>query len=470
MKKVLIFFVICISIICAYVPVKAESDEMIIFVDPGHGGMDNGACATLDGKTYYEERLNWTVAEHLYNHLAGYEGVKVYLTRSEKSSLSLFARCDTAARLNADLVLSLHMNSLDRKDYGGTEIFVHSGNYLPEIKNEAQKLAENILTRFETEGFTNRGVKTRTIYDDPYYIYENGAGSDYYGMIRYCVEKKIPSMIIEHGYMSYEPDLRFLSSSENLNKLAAHTAEAVAECYNLKKGTGQKMTLKSQGALKIDENIPTTFTVGDAPVTLSGSGGTGDGEFYFDSNDIDVLRVEGNQLIIIGPGTARVTANRTTDGVYAAKQSDNYIYVTVKEKATPTPKPTPIPEPTQTPTAAPTAIPIQTAVSTPETTPTPESTQKPTIAPTSTPIVTIPPTSEPIATIEPTLEITFVPTEKVVQTADVESKPTKQSPNIEKNGGDVSKENDSFSWPILVIAIALAGLVAASIVIVKRSR
>ena len=450
-KKILIFFMMCICFIGTCMPVNAESDEMIIFIDPGHGGMDNGACATLNGKTYYEERLNWTVATHLYNHLAGYEGVKVYLTRSEHSSLSLFARCDTAARLNADLVLSLHMNSLERKDYGGTEIFVHSGNYLPELKSEAQNLAEKILNRFETEGFTNRGVKSRTIYDDPYYVYENGAGADYYGMIRYCVENKIPSMIIEHGFMSYEPDLRFLSKSENLNKLAMHTAEAVAECYNLKKVTGQKMTLKDQGPLKIDENIPTTFTVGDAPVTLSGSGGTGDGEFYFDSNDIDVLRVEGNQLIIFGPGTARVTANRTTDGVYAAKQSDNYIYVTVKEKATPTPKPTPTPtpEPTPTPTAAPTP--------------------KPTIEKTPEPVT-------PSATAVPTVEITVEPTESVLTpspenivetTEPTLSTNTAEKITINSNAAPDNSE-DSFNLWIFAVAAALIVLVVVSIVIIIR--
>ena len=116
-------------------------------------------------------------------------------------------------------MISLHMNALDNAAYwGGTEIFVHAGNYLPDGAKKTTAIAKDILSRFEKYGLKDRGVKTRVIDDDDYYLYPNGAYADYYGIIRYAATVGVPAMIIEHGFMSNKEDLTFLSKSENLKK------------------------------------------------------------------------------------------------------------------------------------------------------------------------------------------------------------------------------------------------------------
>ncbi|MBS5844004.1 MAG: N-acetylmuramoyl-L-alanine amidase [Clostridiales bacterium] len=348
-KKSVIFLVILSFAVGFILPVNADNEKIIV-LDPGHGGTDNGTSGSMNGTTYYEKNLNLKVARFLWESLAEYSGIKVYMTRYDDTKLSVLSRSKFAADLKADLLVSLHMNALENADYfGGSEIFVPKGNYRPELAEEASAIANKILTKFEALGMKKIGVKTSLLDHDNYYDYPNGAQADYYGINRYCVMENIPSMIIEHGYLSNKNDLTFLSKDDNLRKLADATAQSIAEKYGLSKGSGSKITLQKQNAVTI-ANLPTSLTVGDQPITLSASGGSGNGMMRFESNDKNVLQIVGNQLVIVGAGKANITAVKGTDGTYAPMLSENYIRITVNDSGSAiiTAKPTSTPsfEPT----------------------------------------------------------------------------------------------------------------------------
>ena len=332
---------------------SGAAEETVIVLDAGHGGNDNGTQGTLNGTTYYEKNLNLKVTRYLWDALGEYGGVKVYMTRYEDTKLSILSRAKAAADLNADLMVSLHMNALEGADYfGGSEIFVPAGNYRPELAEEASAIAEKILSEFEGLGMKKIGVKTSLLSHDDYYDYPNGQQADYYGIIRFCVQENIPSMIIEHGYLSNKADLTFLSKDANLKALAEATAASIAEHYGLSKGSGTKITLQEQAPVVIAD-LPTQLTVGDEPITMRASGGSGNGEMRFESNDKNVLQVVGDQLVIVGEGKANITAVKGTDGTYLPMTSENYIRITVEDSGaapiTPDPDPatpTPNTEPT----------------------------------------------------------------------------------------------------------------------------
>ena len=328
---------------------SGAAEETVIVLDAGHGGNDNGTQGTLNGTTYYEKNLNLKVTRYLWDALGEYGGVKVYMTRYEDTKLSILSRAKAAADLNADLMVSLHMNALEGADYfGGSEIFVPAGNYRPELAEEASEIAENILSEFEGLGMKKIGVKTSLLSHDDYYDYPNGQQADYYGIIRFCVQENIPSMIIEHGYLSNKADLTFLSKDANLKALAEATAASIAEHYGWSKGSGTKITLQEQAPVVIAD-LPTQLTVGDEPITMRASGGSGNGEMRFESNDKNVLQVVGDQLVIVGEGKANITAVKGTDGAYLPMTSENYIRITVEDSGaapiTPEPEPaTPTPD------------------------------------------------------------------------------------------------------------------------------
>lgn len=347
-KKFLSVITVLFLLAALTVP-SGAAEETVIVLDAGHGGNDNGTQGTLNGTTYYEKNLNLKVTRYLWDALGEYGGVKVYMTRYDDTKLSILSRAKAAADLNADLMVSLHMNALDNADYfGGSEIFVPAGNYRPELAEEASEIAEKILSEFEGLGMKKIGVKTSLLSHDDYYDYPNGQQADYYGIIRFCVQENIPSMIIEHGYLSNQADLTFLSKDANLKALAEATAASIAEHYGLSKGRGTKITLQEQEPVVIAD-LPTQLTVGDEPITMRASGGSGNGEMRFESNDKNVLQVVGDQLVIVGEGKANITAVKGTDGTYLPMPSENYIRITVEDNGaaaiTPEPEPaTPTPD------------------------------------------------------------------------------------------------------------------------------
>ena len=56
---------------------KDGAGNIVIIVDPGHGGNDGGSASSYDN----EATLNWNIATALKAELQTYNGVRVYLTR-----------------------------------------------------------------------------------------------------------------------------------------------------------------------------------------------------------------------------------------------------------------------------------------------------------------------------------------------------------------------------------------------------
>jgi N-acetylmuramoyl-L-alanine amidase len=82
--------------------------DALILLDPGHGGRESG-CIGASGTQ--EKDLALLVARELRDELEK-AGARVLLTRDSDSTLSLGARVARARELRADLLLSLHYNSV----------------------------------------------------------------------------------------------------------------------------------------------------------------------------------------------------------------------------------------------------------------------------------------------------------------------------------------------------------------------
>ena len=82
----------------------------------------------------------------------------------------------------------------------------------------------------------NRGTEYRLGTDR----YPDGTYADYFAVVRGCVKKNIPGIIMEHGFLDNEKDYRqFLSTPEQLKALGVADAMGLAETLGLKpKGSG----------------------------------------------------------------------------------------------------------------------------------------------------------------------------------------------------------------------------------------
>ena len=91
-----------------------------VVLDPGHGGSDPGA---IGRRKVYEKKVVLDIAKRVREKLHA-SGVTVKMTRENDSSLSLAARTDKARQWNADMFVSIHLNSAHNTQAAGLETYV----------------------------------------------------------------------------------------------------------------------------------------------------------------------------------------------------------------------------------------------------------------------------------------------------------------------------------------------------------
>lgn len=135
--------------------VQAQKKQVIVVIDPGHGGKDPGHLSH-NSKLLSEKELNLKIANFLGEYIEKYlQNVKVIYTRTTDVYPSLDDRVTKANANNADYFISIHCNGNDRKSVRGTESHVHSMHL-----NKSVALAKEIESQFSRRaGRKSRGVK-----------------------------------------------------------------------------------------------------------------------------------------------------------------------------------------------------------------------------------------------------------------------------------------------------------------------
>lgn len=161
----------------------------LIVIDPGHGGSDPGAVVG----NVREKDLNLDIALKLKNLLES-SGAKVYMTREDDIFVDLYARAGIANEINADLFVSIHHNSAT-SSATGTETLYYPD---PEKKLFAQALQNAVVSHI---GFHNRGIVERP------------------GIV-VTRETKMPSALVEVGFLTNQNDLTLMMTDEFRQKVA----------------------------------------------------------------------------------------------------------------------------------------------------------------------------------------------------------------------------------------------------------
>ena len=234
---------------------RAKSSNIVVVLDPGHGGSDSGARRG----SVYEKNINFKVAQYCKAELEQYCGVTVYMTRTGDTNPSLQERAQIAANYGANILVSIHQNSGSSSAYGA-EVYYPNRNYKPAIGDSGKAVADSIQKELVSLGLSNRGTKIRNTANGS--TYADGSYSDYYGIIRNSKNLGIPAIIVEHAFLSNASDYNnFLSSDSKLQKLGIADATGIAKAFGLSKGRwetigGEKFYIyasgeKAYGAKKI---------------------------------------------------------------------------------------------------------------------------------------------------------------------------------------------------------------------------
>ena len=206
--------------------------KYVVVLDPGHGGTDSGAENQNGISSESDSRLTLKIANYVKQELEKSSQFVVYMTRTDDSYVGLSERVNYAASKNADILVSLHLNSADSKTANGAEILVpRTGRYNSKIAENAGQLAQDILKKLVSLGLYNRGLVYRDSASGT--KYPDGSTADYYAIVRQGLKAGIPSIIVEHAFISSTVDAKFLDSEADLQKIGRADAEGIAQYFGV---------------------------------------------------------------------------------------------------------------------------------------------------------------------------------------------------------------------------------------------
>ncbi len=119
---------VILAALCTLVPLPAASagsgKTMIVAIDPGHGGKDQGAVGP--GGRVLEKDVALQLARRLQSLVNSQRGMRAVLTRGGDQFLHLQERIDLARRHKADLFVSIHADAFTNPGSRGSSVFVLS--------------------------------------------------------------------------------------------------------------------------------------------------------------------------------------------------------------------------------------------------------------------------------------------------------------------------------------------------------
>ncbi|MDQ7790208.1 MAG: N-acetylmuramoyl-L-alanine amidase [Clostridia bacterium] len=200
---------------------------MSVVVDPGHGGSDPGAVGLV-----VEKEKALAIALATRNRLQEY-GLKVLMTRSDDSAVSLAERVAVANKAGAKVFLSIHINA-----GGGTGF--ESYRFPGSVEGaKLQAAIHKALIPVLADSVTEHGILTATALEaEPVDIPLSLSGDTLEAWIRDRGQKearwyvlantKMPGVLCECLFVDHPDDAKLLKDPAFLKKLGAAIADGVA--------------------------------------------------------------------------------------------------------------------------------------------------------------------------------------------------------------------------------------------------
>ncbi|MCD7826590.1 MAG: N-acetylmuramoyl-L-alanine amidase [Clostridiaceae bacterium] len=185
--------------------------DNIIMLDAGHGGKDYGAVS----HGVKEKDLNLSV---LYTYAKTYfdsttSNVKAYWTRYDDTFINLYERPKYSAKYNADLFLSLHMNSSANSQANGTEVYYSSNN---NTKNASGFNSKLFAKKMQAALVGNLNTKDRGVNQAGFVVIKNNT---------------VPAILVELGFVSGNSDRAKLKRKAYQKQAAKVIYEEVEEIF-----------------------------------------------------------------------------------------------------------------------------------------------------------------------------------------------------------------------------------------------
>lgn len=234
---------------------KKRAGVFIVAVDPGHGGHDPGA---IGQKGTREKDVTLGIAKELVREINKDKHMRAYLTRSGDYYVGLDRRSEIARQKKADLLVSLHADSVDNGAARGASVWVLNSNRASRemnklIRNGSDKssgLLGGAGTVLEQTDADQNPYLAKTILD---LSWDNSRSEGYtlgrkviselrgiarlhksepvYASLAVLKSPDIPSILIENGFISNLEEEAMLKSQSYQKQLAKAIYRGIRNYY-----------------------------------------------------------------------------------------------------------------------------------------------------------------------------------------------------------------------------------------------
>nr|WP_315100582.1 N-acetylmuramoyl-L-alanine amidase [uncultured Catonella sp.] len=185
----------------------------VVVIDPGHGGHDSGTTSL--NKIYKEKNIVLSIGYTYFRNYLNDEDLKVYWTRKDDTFMTLYDRAAFAKKVDADLFVSIHMNSAGKNTKPkGTEVYYSTRNNILQPNGlSSYTMASMFLKNITSElNMANRGVKSNI------FVVTN--------------MNTVPAVLIEYGFLTNSSDLDKFSKLEVQDKSAEILYNTIEEIFD----------------------------------------------------------------------------------------------------------------------------------------------------------------------------------------------------------------------------------------------
>lgn len=222
---------------------KKLLNKPTIIIDPGHGGKDPGAVGKIGKKIIKEKDITLSVALKLQKLLKKSKKYNVILTRTTDKNISLDTRTDIANDQKGDLFISLHVNAIPIKRFYGIETFylnLAADNYsrrLESVENaehqkkitDLQFILADLLKKANTKESIQLAnyIQSSLIFNlrRKYKKIRNLGVKN--AMFYVLLDTKMPSVLVELGFISNKYEVKRLNTQRYQQKLAESLSRGV---------------------------------------------------------------------------------------------------------------------------------------------------------------------------------------------------------------------------------------------------
>ena len=259
MRKNHFFLIIALGLL----PMVANAYTVVL--DAGHGGKDPGAV----GKFAKEKDLNLSLALEVGKQMKEqFPDVKVVYTRSTDVFIPLQERANIANKSNADLFISIHTNSAEKKDPCGVETFILGTDKMEANLDVAMR--ENAVMKLESDykttyqGFDPNSIDSYIMFElmqnnymDQSLQFATQVQNHFVGHLNrsdrgvrqaafwVLLKTACPSILFEMGFVSNPAEEKYLSSDTAMTQMADALVKAFAAYTHRQAAKSEVLVIES---------------------------------------------------------------------------------------------------------------------------------------------------------------------------------------------------------------------------------